>query len=688
MLHCRMASIPLEKDCASLTVRLDRPIGQIHPHIYGTNIEHLENLVYGGLWGELLTNRKFAGHDNSRPRYRGSPRPWEFECSDPNNFGLVTPWHPVHSDNAASDSANGTVHFIHDNTTFYSGRQSLRIDLLVHDDKYHGIGQSGLEIAGNTDYAVRVVLKTEGSINSLVLRLRDLEGDNGVLELTLDSPEARFKTFTGTLHSVRSGKSDFELVARGKGQLWIGAVSAMRVSSALEGGIRSDIGTKIIEAGIKMLRWPGGNFASDYLWMDGIGPTDRRPTRLNRAWNELEPNDLGTHEFLDFCEQINVTPFICVNAGSGSVEEAAAWVEYCNGPNDSEWGRVRASNGRDKPWGVQHWSIGNEIWGNFQTGHVDPETYAHRAIDFALAMKSKDSSIHLTAVGHVRNTLGRWNEFISSILGPYVDAIAVHYYNLNPAVLREEPSASDKWDALTAGPKSTASALRDTIAVIDRYWSGQETPEISFDEWGIREDLRWASGWKERYLLRDGLNTAGTLMEIQRLSQRISMSHQFGFVNRLGLIDASPNHISETACYQGYKLIASHSHTIALETNVAASTFDTAGLATEPPQTNVPYLDAMATLSEDGSQLSISVINRHRQNDMKADVVIKGGGALTPETTMHELNGTGPHARNTYDDNTQTWLKTRRTRLDIENNTFSYEFPAHSVTLFEISLDT
>ena len=128
MLHCRMASIPLEKDCASLTVRLDRPIGQINPHIYGTNIEHLENLVYGGLWGELLTNRKFAGHDNSRPRYRGSPRPWEFEYSDPNNFGLVTPWHPVQSDNTASDSANGTVHFIHDNTTFYSGRQSLRID--------------------------------------------------------------------------------------------------------------------------------------------------------------------------------------------------------------------------------------------------------------------------------------------------------------------------------------------------------------------------------------------------------------------------------------------------------------------------------------------------------------------------------------------------------------------------------
>ena len=449
----------------------------------------------------------------------------------------------------------------------------------------------------------------------------------------------------------------------------------MPAEAASEGGLRSYIGAKIVEAGIKMLRWPGGNFASDYFWMEGIGPIDRRPTRLNRAWNEWESNDLGTHEFLGFCERLDVTPFICVNTGSGSLEDAAAWVEYCNGPPDSEWGRVRAGNGRDRPWNVKYWSLGNEMWGNFRVGHADPETYAHRAVQFADAMKARDSSIHLAAVGHVRNTLGRWNQLVASIVGGHVDAIAVHYYNLNPAVLEEEPSVQEKWDAITAGPKSTASVLRESTAIIDEHWSGDTHPEIPFDEWGIREDLRWAPGWKEIYLLRDGLNTAGTLQEIQRFCSRISMSHQFGFVNRLGLIDADPNRINETACYQGYKLIATHSREMALETQSAGPTFDTPGLATEPPHTDVPYLDAMATRSDDGAHLSISVINRHRHADISAHIVLSGGGSPTPEATVYELNGAGALARNTYDDQSQTWIAEKDIVLAVDNGAFEYEIP-------------
>ncbi|MDP6507784.1 MAG: alpha-L-arabinofuranosidase C-terminal domain-containing protein [Chloroflexota bacterium] len=674
-----------ETDPATLTVHLDRPLGKINPFIYGTNIEHLEDLVYGGLWGELLEARKFAGHDGGRlpnrgrRRGRGLQQAWRGEFDDEANFGLVAPWDPV----APTDQ----VYFVHDNTTFYSGRQSQRIDLLAADDDYHGIGQGGLEIAAGTDYAARVVLQIEGAIDSVVLRLSDAAGENGRWNLLPDRPAGDFTTYEGVIRSERAGPSSFELVARGQGRLWVGAVSLMRADAAADGGLRSDIGAKIVESGLKMLRWPGGNFASDYFWMEGIGPLDRRPTRLNGAWNEYEPNDVGTHEFLDYCERLGMAPFVCVNTGSGSVEDAAAWVEYCNGPPDSEWGRVRAGNGREQPWNVHYWSLGNEMWGDFQVGHVDPETYAVRALEFAAAMKQADPSIHLAAVGHVRNVLGRWNELVSSAVSGQVEAIAVHYYNFNPSVLAQEPPAQEKWDALVAGPKSTAATLRDTIAVIDRHWSADPVPEISYDEWGIREDLRWAPGWKELYLLRDGLNTAGTLQEIQRLAGRISMSHQFAFVNRLGLIDADPNRINETACFQGFKLIANHSQEIALETDADGPTFDTAGLATEPPLQAVPYLDAIGTLSEDGARLSISVVNRHRYDDISARIVLSGGSDPEAAATVHELNGTHALAHNTYEDQGQTWIETSEQELNVDGGTIEHVFPAHSATVLELSID-
>ncbi|HJO06098.1 MAG TPA: alpha-L-arabinofuranosidase C-terminal domain-containing protein, partial [Chloroflexota bacterium] len=276
---------------------------------------------------------------------------------------------------------------------------------------------------------------------------------------------------------------------------------------------------------------------------------------------------------------------------------------------------------------------------------------------------------------------------VASAVSGQVDAIAVHYYNLNPAVLAEEPPVQDKWDALVAGPKSTAAVLRDTIEIIDRHWSADLLPEISYDEWGIREDLRWAPGWKELYLLRDGLNTAGTLQEIQRLSGRISMSHQFGFVNRLGLLDANPNQINETPCYQGFKLIAAHSEAIALETESAGPTFDTAGLATEPPLEAVPYLDAIGTLSEDGARLAVSVVNRHRYDAINAKIVLSGGSTAADTATVHELNGTDALAHNTYDDQGQTWIETREQELNVDSGTIEYVFPAHSATVLELSID-
>ena len=151
-------------------------------------------------------------------------------------------------------------------------------------------------------------------------------------------------------------------------------------------------------------RWPGGNFVSGYDWHDGIGERDKRPPRRNPAWTGVESNDVGIHEFMRLCELLDTEPYIAVNAGLGGVKEAADEVEYCNGAEDTPMGKWRKQNGQAKPWKVKWWSVGNEMFGDWQLGFMSTEAFVKKHNSFADAMWKVDSSIHLIAVGEV----GRW----------------------------------------------------------------------------------------------------------------------------------------------------------------------------------------------------------------------------------------------------------------------------------------
>src|ERR1035441_7346782 len=166
-----------------------------------------------------------------------------------------------------------------------------------------------------------------------------------------------------------------------------------------ENGFRKDVLEAIQGLGVTMLRWPGGNFASGYNWMDGIGPRDQRPARRDDAWGALESNRFGTDEFLKYCERVGAEPYLCINAGLGSVDEARKWVEYCNEPGNTYLAQLRRKNGHDKPWGVKYWGVGNEIDGPWQLGHKNAEDYAKFALEAAKAMRRADESIQLIASG-------------------------------------------------------------------------------------------------------------------------------------------------------------------------------------------------------------------------------------------------------------------------------------------------
>ncbi|MEM2762472.1 MAG: alpha-N-arabinofuranosidase, partial [Candidatus Bathyarchaeia archaeon] len=203
-------------------------------------------------------------------------------------------------------------------------------------------------------------------------------------------------------------------------------------------GFRRDVVEACRRIKVPILRWPGGNFASGYNWLDGVGPRDKRPTLYDLAWGAEETNRFGTDEFIEFCRLIGAEPFITVNAGSGTALEAARWVEYCNLKGNTFYAKLREKYGHPEPYNVKYWSLGNEMWGDFQIGNLPAEEYAWKARDFAKLMRRVDPNINLTAVGHSLRASPEWNLTVLTNLADLVDNISVHQYYFRLLTENEE----------------------------------------------------------------------------------------------------------------------------------------------------------------------------------------------------------------------------------------------------------
>jgi len=189
--------------------------------------------------------------------------------------------------------------------------------------------------------------------------------------------------------------------------IWVGEKSKI----PNEGGLRLDVLAGLKQLRAPVVRWPGGCFADAYHWRDGIGPQDKRPETVNIWWKQSEPNTFGTDEFMRFCRAVGCEPYICLNVGSGSPQEAVEWLEYCNFGGDSTLTRMRAKNGSREPYAVKYWGVGNENWGC--GGRFTAVDYAKEYMRFATYLRALDSSIELVACGTNPCTpnvaLARWN---------------------------------------------------------------------------------------------------------------------------------------------------------------------------------------------------------------------------------------------------------------------------------------
>jgi alpha-N-arabinofuranosidase len=247
-------------------------------------------------------------------------------------------------------------------------------------------------------------------------------------------------------------------------------------------GFRRDVSDLVVELGVTLARYPGGNFVSGYDWTDGIGPLAQRPRRFDLAWRSIETNEVGTDEFLAWASRLGLEPMVAVNLGTAGVREAAALVEYCNIPAGTAWSELRRTHGAGAPYDVRLWCLGNEMDGPWQIGHKGADSYAALAAETAKAMRLVDPGIELVACGssfHEMPTFGYWESTVLERVGDHVDYLSMHAYY--------EELDGDTHSFLASGA-SMDSFIDAVVATIDAVAARRRSArriDISFDEWNV-----------------------------------------------------------------------------------------------------------------------------------------------------------------------------------------------------------
>jgi len=526
-----------------IEVDVNKPYPPLSEYIYGQFIEHLGRCIYGGIWAEMLQDRKFF--------YAvGSPgSPWKVigrqECV---TMDRNQPFVGVHSPRISLADDGTRCGLSHGELGIVSGK------------KYTGY----IWMRGNTSAPVEIALIWgEGPSE---------RATHAVSSLTPDYTKYEFEFEAG----ADSDNARLEITSTGKGYFQIGTLSLMPADNIH--GMRADTIALLKELNSPIYRWPGGNFVSGYDWRDGIGDRDRRPPRKNPAWQGIEHNDFGIDEFMVFCRVLNTEPLVVVNTGLGNLQMALEELEYANGPADSPMGRLRAKNGHPKPYGVRYWGIGNEMYGNWQLGHMPLEQYVEKHNAFVRAMREKDPHIKVVAVGNV----GPWTEGMFRHCADFIDLMSEHFY------------VGAKKDLIEHVNQAAAQVRR--IADAHRRYrrdilGGREIP-VALDEWNYWYGEHVFGELGTRYFVRDGLGIAKALNEFARNTDVYAMANYAQTVNVIG----------------------------AIKTTKTAAAFETTGLMLvlyrryfgQIPVATAsqnPLLDAQAALLKDNKTLAVAIVN-------------------------------------------------------------------------------
>jgi len=425
--------------------------------------------------------------------------------------------------------------------------------------------------------------------------------------------------------------------------------------SADENGLRGDVLALTKEIGPTVVRYPGGNFVSNYLWEDGVGPRDQRPTRLDLAWHSIETNQFGLHEFDDWAKKVDTEVMMAVNLGTRGLREACDLLEYTNHAGGTYWSDKRIANGAKEPFNYKLWCLGNELDGPWQVGHKTAVEYGRLANETGKAMRLIDSEIELVACGSSNSsmpTFGAWESTVLELAYDTVDYISLHAYY--------EEKDSDPLTFL-ASAVNMDSFIEDVVATADAVRArGRHKKRInlSFDEWNVwyihqfsgdgpkANSEEWVPNpplIEDEYNITDAVVVGTFLNSLLRHGDRVTVANQAQLVNVIGLLrsEEGGDAWKQTIAYP-FEQMRWLAQGEIVQVVASGDKFDS------PTYTDVPYVDTSATYDAANGRAALFVANRSLEESATLEVDLRGLGvtAVLDSSTLHAGSGQDRHTTN------------------------------------------
>ena len=529
---CTVLALPLQAQQIDISQTIE-----ISPYIFGHNLEHTRSAVYGGLSAQMLKNRKFAGKPTA-------------------NIGVASQWFNIGEKAFFMCDGGAYTRHIGVPNMRRNNERNWQIVENMQEGKTAGIGQYGLDIVGGKPYDLRTVTRVSKPIQ-LKVELTDRKGETVYAEHTLSlQPGNEWEKSEFQLTPAVADKdAAIRYTFTERAELTIGALSMMPQDNFH--GMRSDVVALLKEIGPRLIRWPGGNFAGEYRWKDGLLPADERAPQQSYREIETHPHsegydfhEINTDDFIALCREVGAEPLLTINLGWNSPEESAQWVEYCNGAPDTEYGKMRAERGHKEPYNVHFWSLGNEMGYGHMEGPNTPERYLEYAQRHADAMLKVTPDLKLFSSGPYPND--NWATKSAAPMADKVKFISLHGY-YGPSTGHHYTTDEDIQKTYESTVKS-ANSLRQHAhnmrKCLDK--TGQKL-HISFDEWN-----QWYA-WYRPSSVASGIFTARALHFLLNESDSLDMpvSCYFQPVGE-GAILVGKNDSRLTATGQMFALMKAH----------------------------------------------------------------------------------------------------------------------------------
>jgi len=444
-------------------------------------------------------------------------------------------------------------------------------------------------------------------------------------------------------------------------------------------GIRNDVVEALKRIKTPVLRWPGGCFADEYHWKDGIGPREKRPSIINTHWGGVvENNHFGTHEFMDLCEQIGCDAYICGNVGSGSVQEMMEWVEYLTSDASSPMANLRRQNGREKPWKVRYFGVGNESWGC--GGNMTPEYYADQFRRYNTFVKNYgDSRVYRIACG-ANDFNYHWTEVLMANAGRHMNGLSVHYYTIPSGNWGRKGSATDFGEDLYHATLRRALEMETLVAkhgaVMDQH-DPQKRIGMIVDEWGVWTDVE--PGTNPGFLyqqnsLRDALVAGVSLNIFNQHADRVQMANIAQTINVLqAMILTDKEKMVLTPTYHVFEMFTVHHDATLLPTELQSAEYSFG-------QDKIPAVNVSASKDKSG-RIHVTLCNLNPNAAQEVNCALQG--AKAGRISGRALTAPAIQAHNTFE-SPQTVKPTGFTAFKAQEDGFTVSLPAKSVVVLEI----